>query len=283
VLDFAAQHSIEVVPLLSASAAASAGPMRGGVRDHPRRAAGASAAGGPLDGVALYSMAQWSQRATKTPPVRFARIPGRAWPGSPPGGTLDLHANVTQTMVDHATALVGYHTAPHVTRRRPRSGAWRSWRGPSWGASGCERPAPAADAPAGETAVTTHGGYAEVMAQAEDLVRQTDLVDASVFSVQPWLDVLDVAAACSWSPTALPIWRRSSGPAAGEFWSRRHTFEVQLTPTHEAIRRALASEAHPFILADSADAPSSGAPGDSTAVLEALLAVSPPETATSTS
>ena len=29
-------------------------------------------------------------------------------------GTLDLHANVTQRMVREATALIGYHTAPHV-------------------------------------------------------------------------------------------------------------------------------------------------------------------------
>jgi microcystin degradation protein MlrC len=28
--------------------------------------------------------------------------------------TLDLHANITQTMIDRATALVGYHTYPHT-------------------------------------------------------------------------------------------------------------------------------------------------------------------------
>ena len=28
--------------------------------------------------------------------------------------TLDLHANVTRAMVEHATAIVGYHTYPHI-------------------------------------------------------------------------------------------------------------------------------------------------------------------------
>jgi microcystin degradation protein MlrC len=29
-------------------------------------------------------------------------------------GTFDLHAKVTRYMVEQATALVGYHTAPHM-------------------------------------------------------------------------------------------------------------------------------------------------------------------------
>ena len=28
--------------------------------------------------------------------------------------TLDLHANVTRAMVERATAIVGYHTYPHI-------------------------------------------------------------------------------------------------------------------------------------------------------------------------
>ncbi len=62
---------------------------------------------------------------------------------------------------------------------------------------------------------------------------------------------------------------------ADEFWGRRHRFSVDLTPTTEAIKEALQSDRRPFILADSADSPTSGAPGDSTAVLQALLATQP--------
>jgi microcystin degradation protein MlrC len=59
------------------------------------------------------------------------------------------------------------------------------------------------------------------------------------------------------------------------FWERRERFDVELAPAAETIRRALESENYPVVLADSADAPSSGAPGDSTAVLELLLALRP--------
>ena len=62
---------------------------------------------------------------------------------------------------------------------------------------------------------------------------------------------------------------------ADAFWQRRPDFAVQLTPTRDAIRRALASPRGPFVLADTADAPSSGAPGDSTVVLRALLECQP--------
>lgn len=46
---------------------------------------------------------------------------------------------------------------------------------------------------------------------------------------------------------------------------------MSLVPTAEAIRVALTSERRPWVLADSADAPSSGAPGDSTVVLRLLI------------
>jgi len=68
---------------------------------------------------------------------------------------------------------------------------------------------------------------------------------------------------------------READHLADEFWSRRAAFAVELAPTAAAISQALASVRLPFVLSDSADAPSSGAPGDSSVVLAALLAAQP--------
>ena len=43
------------------------------------------------------------------------------------------------------------------------------------------------------------------------------------------------------------------------FWERRQRFAVELAPSAPTLREALASERGPWVLADSADAPSSGA------------------------
>ena len=65
--------------------------------------------------------------------------------------------------------------------------------------------------------------------------------------------------------------REEAERLARELWNRREAFEPDLTPYEEAIDEALASDGRPFVFSDSADAPSSGAPGDSTVLLSALL------------
>jgi microcystin degradation protein MlrC len=278
-LDFAAKHTIEVVPLLSACAAASAGPMRAEVfaaihdelLERLRHA-------GPVDGVFLVlhgaMVTEDHDDATGEVLRAFRTALG---PDVPLVGTLDLHANVTQTMVNQATALVGYHTAPHVDQRET---ALRGMAILEGAIAGHIRPVCALRRLPmllpGETAITTEGGYAEVMSQAEDLMQRSGIVDVSVFSVQPWLDVYDVGCSVLVIADDAPgLAAQGADQLAEAFWHRRRDFEVPVVSTAHAIRRALTSEAHPFVLADSADAPSSGAPGDSTVVLKALLEARP--------
>jgi microcystin degradation protein MlrC len=193
-------------------------------------------------------------------------------PDLPLVGTLDLHANVTAQMVEQATALVGYHTAPHVdmyeTAQRGMELLIKTIAGKAHPISALRRIPMILP---GETARTTDGSYAEVVNMAKLLMQRPRILDASVFSVQPWLDVYDVGC------TTLVVTdgdrslaEQEAARLADEFWARRHDFAVNLTPTTAAIQWALASDAHPFILADSADSPTSGAPGDSTVVLRAL-------------
>jgi microcystin degradation protein MlrC len=279
VLDVAQKSGVELVPLLAARASSSAGPMlrevfemiRDELLDHLRKA-------GALDGVLLVLhgalVAEGYEDGTGEILRSFRAAIG---PDLPLAGTLDLHANVTQHMVNQATVLVGYHTAPHIDQYET-------------GQRGMElllkivsehaRPVSALRRLPmllpGETARTTDGPYAEIVGQAKALAERAGILDSSVFSVQPWLDVRDVG--CSVVVIADGDRQLAEGEAdrvADAFWQRRHGFEVELTPTAEAIRRALKSDLRPFILADSADAPSSGAPGDSTAVLEALLHAQP--------
>jgi microcystin degradation protein MlrC len=192
-------------------------------------------------------------------------------------GTLDLHANVTRHMVDQATALVGYHTAPHVdqyeTGQRGMELLYATLMGHANPMTALRRLPMLLP---GETARTTDGPYAEVMEQAKGLARCMEILDNSVFSVQPWLDVYDVG--CSVLVISDGDGRLAEAEAdrlADTFWERRHEFGVELTPTADAVDYALSSADRPIILADSADAPSSGAPGDSTVVLKALLDARP--------
>jgi microcystin degradation protein MlrC len=198
-------------------------------------------------------------------------------PDLPLVGTLDLHANVTRRMVNQAAVLVGYHTVPHIdlyeTGQRGIELLLAAIQGHAQPVTALRRLPMLLPA---ENGRTTDGPCAEVMEQVRALEKRPGILDVSVFSVQPWLDVHDVG--CSVVVIAdgdRHLAEKEADRLADEFWKRRRAFNIELTPTSEAIRYALGHDQGPFILSDSADAPSSGAPGDSTVVLEALLNAQP--------
>ncbi len=58
---------------------------------------------------------------------------------------------------------------------------------------------------------------------------------------------------------------------ATEVWARRREYLSELVPAADAVRQAFALETGLVVLSDSADATTSGAPGDSTWILRELL------------
>jgi len=278
-LAVAGQAGAEIVPLMAAVASASSGPVQHEVYAALRNELLARlAAAGPVDGVCMVlhgaMVAEGCEDATG---AVLAALRTQIGPAIPLVATLDLHANTTARMAAQATALVGYHTAPHVDQYEIGQRAMSLLLAVLVGRA---RPVVALRRlpmilPA-ENGRTTEGPLSEVMAQVEALSRQPGILDASAFSVQPWLDVGDVG--CSVLVVAdgdCGLAEAEADRLADAFWKRRHEFSVELTPTRGAIRQALESSHGPFVLADAADAPSSGAPGNSTAVLQALLDARP--------
>jgi microcystin degradation protein MlrC len=65
--------------------------------------------------------------------------------------------------------------------------------------------------------------------------------------------------------------RRLSEELGEQMWDRRREFLKEITPVGIAVERAFQAEEGPIVLADVADNPGGGAPGDSTFVLKELL------------
>ncbi|MEP7357394.1 MAG: M81 family metallopeptidase [Anaerolineales bacterium] len=277
-IEVATEQGAELVPLLSAMTIASAGPLErvvfeslcGELVTRLREATG-------IDGLLLALHGGMVAEGYDDASGEVLRACREVLGARPIVATLDLHANVTQRMVTHATALAGYHTYPHIdmhaTGRRAMSLLLDTLAGGAHPAVALRRLPMLLPS---ENGRTTEGPYAAVMDQVEALMRQPGILDASAFCVQPWLDVADVG--CSIVVVADghgELAEREAERLAGEFWARRADFGVALIPTAEAIEQALSSERRPFVLSDSADAPSSGAPGDSPVMIAALLAASP--------
>lgn len=278
-LDVARGQGVEIVTLLSARSTASAGPILQEVfealRDEMVQRLEQAL---PLDGLLLAlhgGMIAEGYPDASGEVLRACRAV--LGPQVPMAATLDLHANLTDFMKEQANALIGYHTFPHIdmfeTGRRGMQLLLRIARQEVHPEAALKRLPMILP---GENGQTTEGPFKDVMDSVIELSSRPGILDASAFSVQPWLDVPDIG--CSVLVIAdgdQALAEREARRIAADFWARRDEFSVRLTPTHEAVRMALASERHPFIFSDPSDAPSSGAPGDSPVILAELLAARP--------
>jgi microcystin degradation protein MlrC len=228
----------------------------------------------PVDGVLLALHGAWvSQDEPGADGWVLERVRDLVGPDVPIVASLDLHANVTERMVRSANGLVGFRTYPHIDMFETGQRAAELL----FGVLGSQRrlatilrKVPMIVPP--ENAQTDVGPLAEVLAAARRAELEPPIRSVSIFPVQPWLDVPEQG--CS----AVVVTdedgaeaRRAADALAGLLWERRRAFRVPLVSPEEAVRRALATDVGPILLVDSADGTSSGSPGDSTAILRALL------------
>ena len=191
--------------------------------------------------------------------------------------TLDLHANLTAKMVRFSDAVVGYQTYPHTDMY-------------ATGVAAAElllrtlgeeiRPVTAFKKlpliVGAENMQTTDGPMKQVFDTGYETLGRGEALSVSVFGVQPWLDVEEMGCA------ALAVADRDRESAlrcaermARRFWSLRGDFAVPLLRPREAVELAAGEPRGPVILAETSDAPTAGAPGDSAELLLPLEQYAP--------
>jgi microcystin degradation protein MlrC len=195
-------------------------------------------------------------------------------PGIPIASSLDLHGHITPQMVAHADILVGYKKYPHTDMYET---GVRTARLLLDRMANRIRPTMALAkrhmvlSPVRTT--TDVPPFKDLMAKTEALAAEGRVLSASLFPVQPWLDIPDLGFAALVVTDKDPQGaQRIADQLADEMWARRDECDPRLVPLDDAIRRGLAAERGPVVIGDSGDAPSGGAPGDSPAVLRSLLA-----------
>ncbi len=219
---------------------------------------------GPLDGLVLSlhgAMVSDTHFDADSALIEAAR---RRLGDLPVGVCLDLHANVTDRMVALADVMVGYHTEPHTDmestgRRIARlvTAVVQREIAPAMGLAKRGLLIPA------EAMRTDIGSMSEVRALAD---RKTvdQVLDISIFPVQPWLDVpelgLGVLVVTDNDPQGAS---RLSEEFAYEVWRRRGRMNTPrlMTPS-VAFAAARLSSTRPFLMAHTADCPTAGATGD---------------------
>jgi microcystin degradation protein MlrC len=193
-------------------------------------------------------------------------------PGTPIGVSLDLHGHVTRRMLQPDVFYVGYREYPHIDMFETGQ---RTARLLLDVLAGRRHPVMAlAKRPLLVSPVkarTTEPPLSTIVEEARRLETNGTVLHASLFPVQPWIDVHDlgfgVLVCTDGDATAA---QQAADNLADMAWDARTRFEPDLMPLAEAIHIGLSSGGT-TVVGDGGDAPSGGAAGDNTGVLRALL------------
>jgi len=177
--------------------------------------------------------------------------------------TLDLHANATQLMAQHADIIVSYRTYPHIDMYDIAAETVeivaRTLAGKVKPKCYLARHALITGVDEGRT--TSPGPMLEVLAKAEAMKREPGVLAASINAGFPWADIPDAG------PTAIivgdgddPRFARMAQELSQYIWDTRHRTTVKHTSVKEAVARAKAigKPGAPVVLADFADNPGGG-------------------------
>jgi len=189
--------------------------------------------------------------------------------------SLDLHGILTERMVAHADAIVAYHTYPHVDFFQTGGRAARLLLRIL--ADGVTPVTAVVRVPAlvrGDELITETGAFGRMMARAQQIESGPGGLSAGMFIGNPFTDVPELSTyAFVVSDGDAALAEREAHGLARDFWACHGRMVVPLVPLAEMVRIVVGHAGGGTIgLVDAADATSSGASGDSNAVVGALVA-----------
>ncbi|MGY6250708.1 M81 family metallopeptidase [Bosea thiooxidans] len=195
----------------------------------------------------------------------------RVGPDMPIVISLDLHGILTNRMLRNVDGFAIYWTYPHVdfadTGRRAAELLLKLMAG------GIKPVAARVVIPAlvrGDELITKTGCYGELLAECRRLEEEGRALAAGIMIGNPFTDVPELCSqVLILTDGDRETAEREAIRLAQEFWPLRFRMQGKLVPLDRAIAQARSIDG-PVIFTDAADATSSGASGDSNAILAAL-------------
>ena len=193
--------------------------------------------------------------------------------------TQDIHGVTTDRMLQHADGVAVYHTYPHVdfadTGERAARQMLRQLN------DGVKPITARVVIPAlvrGDQLITETGLFGDQVRYLRELHSDPRILNAGFQIGNPFTDVPEL---CSQvlvvTDNDEEFAREVALKAANEFWGNRFEMHADLVPLEEAVSRASKMKG-PIEYSDAADAPSSGASGDSNAIVAAMIRTGYPHT-----
>lgn len=233
----------------------------------------------PVDAVYLSNHGAMTTTESHDPDGEMtARLREAVGPDATIVVTLDLHANISERLVDAADLIIGYQTNPHVDMlERGEEAAW-SLRTILAGALPVAAFIRLPLTPASVVLLSREGPYAELIDFGQRRKRELAgaIFNVSIFGGFVFGDTPK-------NGVAIVVTGRDDGAAAGRLaveiaergWAQRQRYTKQLTPLEEAVSLAVTVgddvSAEAVIFSDAGDNPGGGGLGTTTWLLAALV------------
>lgn len=190
----------------------------------------------------------------------------------PIAASFDLHANITQKVLENADIVCGFQTYPHndfyEIGNRAAKLCMAMLEGKKF--SMASAAVPMLVPPASYS--TNEGPFMELIRFGQQLVAEGKLLDFTVFPVQPWLDIKEIASriiAIGQDPEQTKAY---ADLLAQKLCDIRDQMQPELLTVDRIIDIAEENTSgKPVILSEAADSPNGGCVGDSVVVAMRLL------------
>lgn len=187
--------------------------------------------------------------------------------------SLDLHGVLTDRMLEHSDAVVAYHTYPHVDffQTGARAAALLLKivnRGARPVTARVKIPALVR----GDELITKTGAIRECIELAQQIEASPAGLSAGVMWGNPFTDVPELRTNSFVVMDGDEVTARQQAlELANRFWKHHEKMQVPLTSLAGSVRLAAGVDSGTVVMMDAADATSSGASGDSNAILREMI------------
>ncbi len=187
--------------------------------------------------------------------------------------TLDLHANITDAMMEHATAMIGYDCYPHVDiyDRALEAAAMMAdvFAGKIWPVMRLKRvPILCPYLPSAEEPIAGH------LAKVHKWEREPGTLTATLFHDFFPADIPDArVSVLAVTDNDPELAQRIVDDVAGGVRKDYRRFINKMPSAEEAVGRGMRAPEGPVVIAETADNPGAGGSGDTTHLLAALIAM----------
>ena len=272
---FDADRGVQLVPTFGASSNTSGGVLAADSFERlSRDFLNSLTDAGPVD-AAYFSLHGAMQAEHEDDPEGFLLQEARRILGEkiPFVVSLDLHGVLTDRMLEHSDAVVAYHTYPHVDffQTGARAAALLLKivnRGARPVTARVKIPALVR----GDELITKTGAIRECIELAQQIEASDAGLSAGVMWGNPFTDVPELRTNSFVVMDGDEVTARQQAlELANRFWKHHAKMQVPLSSLADSVRIAAGVRSGTVVMMDAADATSSGASGDSNAILREMI------------